>query len=82
MYKIILEYDDGRPVVVEREVRVLADAAVFAIDLADRAGQFRGDGHGPPKWVKIYAEGRLEIAISVIPDGLAISAEVPQRRAN
>jgi len=82
MYKVVLEYDDGRGAVTQREVGNLADAAVFAIDLADRAGTYQGDGHGPPKWVKIYGEGRLEIAISVIPDGLAISAEAPQRRAN
>ena len=82
MYKIVLEYDDGRPVVVERKVTLLADAAVFAIDLADRAGQFRGDGHGPPTWVKIYAGDQLEIAISVIPDGLAGSLDVALRRAN
>jgi hypothetical protein len=59
MYKIIVKYDDGRPVVVEREIASLADAAVFAIDLADRAGNYQGDGHGPPKWVKIYAGERL-----------------------
>ncbi len=82
MYKIILQYDDGRPVVVEREVPLLADAVIFAIDLSDRAGQFRGDGHGPPKWVKIYAGDRLEIAISVIPDGLAGPGDVPLRQAN
>lgn len=82
MYKIIVEYDDGRPVIVEREIASLADAAVFAIDLADRAGNYHGDGHGPPKWVKIYAGGRLEIAISIIPDGLASDGAVPQRRAN
>ena len=52
MYRVVLEYDDGRKAVVEREVRMLADAAVYAIDLADRVSQFRGDRHGPPKWVK------------------------------
>jgi hypothetical protein len=71
MYRIVLEYDDGREVVVEREVRDLPEAAVFALELADRAGHFRGDGHGPPTWVKLYAGNRLEIAISVIEGGLS-----------
>jgi len=70
MYKLVLEYDDGREAVIEREVDRLADAAVFAIDLADRAGHFRGDGHGPPRWVKIYRGTYLELAISVVPGGL------------
>ena len=70
MYKVVLEYDDGRDAVIEREIGELADAAVFAIDLADRAGEFKGDGHGPPRWVKIYRGRTLEIAISVIPGGM------------
>jgi len=78
MYRVVLEYDDGRQAVVEREVDDLADAAAFAIGLADRAGRFRGDGHGPPKWVKIFTGDHLEIAISVIPDGL-VSLEVVRR---
>ena len=82
MYTIVLEYDDERQVVVERAVKGLAETAVFAIDLEDRAGHYQGDGHGPPRWVKIYAGSRLEIAISVIPDGLASREDTRRLRAS
>ena len=82
MYRIVLEYDDGRAAVVAREVEELTEAAMFAIDLADRAGHYRGDGHGPPQWVKIYSGERLEIAISVIPEGLASREDGRRLRAS
>lgn len=80
MYKVVLEYDDGREAVIEREVDRFADAAVFAIDLADRAGHVRGDGHGPPRWVKMYRGTYLELAISVIPGGLVAPAVAERSR--
>jgi hypothetical protein len=76
MYQIVLEYDDGREAVVERTVDELADATVFAIDLADRAGHYHGDGHGRPRWVKIFDGDQLEIAISVVPNGLLSPSDV------
>ena len=70
MPEVILEYKDGRTVRVERKPSSLADAIAFAIDLADRAGHFLGDGHGPPKYVKVYRAGFMELAIAVVPGGL------------
>lgn len=67
---IILEYEDGRAVRVEHDLTTFAAAISFALDLADRASRFTGDGHAPPKFVKIYRIGLLELSIAVIPGGL------------
>jgi len=42
---IILEYEDGRSVRVERHFNGMAKGIAFALDLADRAGHYTGDGH-------------------------------------
>ena len=80
MPEVILEYEDGRTVRVERKLNNLPDALAFAIDLADKAGHFLGDGHGPPKYVKIYSRGFLELAITVIPGGLLAPVDVRRSR--
>jgi len=78
--EVILQYGDGRTVRVERKLGSLADAIALAIDLADRAGHFVGDGHGPPKYVKVYRGGFLELAIAVIRGGLLTPSDTRQSR--
>ena len=68
--EIILEYEDGQSVRVERRLNGLVEGVTFAVDLADRAGHYAGDGHGSPKYVKVYFGESLELAIAVIPGGL------------
>ena len=80
MPEVILEYEDGRTVRVERKLVSMADAIAFSVDLADRAGRFAGDGHGPPKYVKVYRGGFLELAISVISGGLLTPLGARQSR--
>ena len=80
MPEIILEYEDGRSVRVERHLNGLSEGLAFALDLADRAGHYTDDGHGPPKYVKVYFGGLLELTISVIPGGLFKSSNTRQSR--
>lgn len=81
MYTIVLEYDDGRQAVTQRHVVALAEAVIFALGVADRVGAFKGDGHGPPRWVKIYRGDNLEIAISVLSGGLTGAPASAEREA-
>jgi len=71
MYQIVMEYGDGLPAIMQQEVSIFADAAAVAIDLADLPVTLQGGGHGAPKWVKIYDVDRLQIALAVLPEGVA-----------
>ena len=78
MYKVVLEYEDGRAAVLERHVPNLTEAISFALELADRVGKYKGDGHGPPRFVNICSGEHVEIAISVIAGGLVTREDAPQ----
>jgi len=70
MYKVTIRFEDGRELPTGDDFDDLGEACRFTLDLADRSGRSKGDGHGPAKWVRIYLGEELQIAISVVPGGL------------
>jgi hypothetical protein len=70
MYDVVIRYEDGRRVSARTHIEDLGEACAFVLELADQLGDAPGDGAGPPKWVEIYREDRLEISVSVIRGGL------------
>ena len=70
--RIAVVFEDGREETI-REYDDYAQAVGDAIGMADSYGFDNGDGHGPPKQVRIYRAGRLDIGLAVIRGGLAAS---------
>jgi len=70
MLGVTIEYADGRVERVQDDFIDLLEASGFALALADRLGAEQGDGHGPPRWVRIMRHARVELSISIIRGGL------------
>jgi len=70
MLGVTIEYADGRVERVQDDFIDLLEASGFALALADRLGAEQGDGHGPPRWVRIMRNSAIELSISIIRGGL------------
>ena len=69
MLIVTIEYEDGRVQEAQDDFIDLTDACSFAFELADTLGRQQGDGHGPPRWVRVMRATKIEISISVVRGG-------------
>jgi hypothetical protein len=70
MCELFVEYDEDRAEAARGDFADFDTACVEAIHLADALGNAPGDGHGPPRWVSVYRQGKLKIRISIIRGGM------------